>query len=225
MRKLLLGTILMALTLVASVPATAGVNINIGIPLPPPIVFPSPPDVIVVPDTNNVYAVPDMDVDMYFWNGWWWRLWEGRWYRSHYHNRGWGYYNSVPRFYHDVDPGWRGYYRDRNWRGHNWDYQRVPNRQLQKNWKGWRDNRHWEKRGNWGVQNYQPQTRQLSQEQHQQKPNVHQNQQPSQERRHNQPQIQHPQQHSQPMEQRHQGESQHQHSQGRHEGRGEEHGR
>ena len=37
----------------------AGVNIGIGISLPPPIVFEAPPDVIVLPDTNDAYVVPD----------------------------------------------------------------------------------------------------------------------------------------------------------------------
>jgi hypothetical protein len=42
--------------------------------LPPPIPFTAPPDVIVIPETN-VYVAPDIDVDLFFWNGWWWRLW------------------------------------------------------------------------------------------------------------------------------------------------------
>ena len=113
MNKFLFGTMLVALVIVGPIPTMAAVDISIGISLPPPIVFRAPPDVIVMPDTHNVYVVPDIDVDMFFWNGWWWRLWEGRWYRSHYYNRGWGYYNKVPSFYFDVDPGWRGYYRDR----------------------------------------------------------------------------------------------------------------
>ena len=84
--------------------------------LPPPIPFVAPPEMVVIPETY-VYVAPDIDVDLFFWNGWWWRLWEDRWYRSHYYNRGWGYYNNVPSFYFDVDPGWRGYYRDHNCTG------------------------------------------------------------------------------------------------------------
>jgi len=81
MKKLFLGTLLLALVIVAPVPTMAGVDINVSIGLPPPIVFEAPPNVIVMPDTSDVYVVPDIDVDMFFWNGWWWRLWEGRWYR------------------------------------------------------------------------------------------------------------------------------------------------
>jgi len=61
----------------------AAVDIHISIPLPPPIVFPGPPELIVIPDTY-VYVVPDIDADIFFGDGWWWRLWEGRWYRSRY---------------------------------------------------------------------------------------------------------------------------------------------
>ena len=146
--------------------------------LPPTIPFVAPPEVIVIPETN-VYVVPDIDVDLFFWDSWWWRFWKGRWYRSHDYNRGWAYYNNVPSFYFDVDPGWRGYYKDRNWYGHRWNYERIPNLRLQQNWKTWQNNRHWERQRTWGVQNYQPrpqqqrqQLRQQRQQQYQQRPEV-----------------------------------------------------
>ena len=111
-------------------------------------------------------------------------LWEGLWYRSHYYDRGWGYYNNVPSFYFDVDPGWRGYYGDHNWYGYRWNYERIPNRRLQQNWKSWHNDRRWERRGTWGVQSYQrrpPEQRQelrhQRQQQYQQRPEVQQHQQ------------------------------------------------
>lgn len=232
MKKLLLGAIFWASAVVLPVLPAAGVNIGIGISLPPPIAFQAPPDVVVLPDTNDVYAVPDIDADMFFWNGWWWRLWEGRWYRSHYYDRGWAFYNRVPSFYHDVDPGWRGYYRDHNWRGHRWNYQRIPDRQLQQNWKGWHNERHWEKHGTWGVQGYQARPQQQRQglghqrqEQSKQRPGVqmHQPKRPEQQRQPRmQPQRQ--QQHVQPRAQQHQQkESQHQKARGKPERQEEEH--
>ena len=72
-------------------------------------------------------------------------------------------------FYYDVDPGWRGYYRDRNWYGHRWDYERIPNQRLQQNWKTWNNNRYWENQRNWGVQSYQPRPQQQRQELRQQR--------------------------------------------------------
>jgi hypothetical protein len=212
MKKVLFGTMLFALVIVVPISTMAAVDINVNISLPPPIVFQAPPDVIVMPDTYDVYVVPNIDIDMFFWNGWWWRLWEGRWYRSHYYNRGWRYYNNVPSFYFDVDPGWRGYYRDHNWYGHRWNYERIPYQQLQQNWKSWQNDRHWERQGTWGVQSYQPrpqkqiqELRQQRQQQYQQRPEVRQPQvqQPRQEpqgraqqpqrQEQKQPQVQQPQ--------------------------------
>ena len=166
MKKLLFGTMLLALVTVVPIPTMAAVDIHIGIgiPLPPPIVFRTPPEVIVIPDTDDVYVVPDADVDVFFWNGYWWRLWEGRWYRSRHYDRGWGYYDSVPSFYFDVDPGWRGYYRKHNWRDHRWNYERIPNLRLQQNWRSWHNNRYWGGKGTWGVQSYQIPPQQQKQE-------------------------------------------------------------
>ena len=73
-------------------------SVSIGLPLPPPIVFAAPPELMVLPETN-VYVVPDVDVDIFFYNGWWWRPWEGRWYRSRDYSSGWGHYRNVPSFY------------------------------------------------------------------------------------------------------------------------------
>ena len=151
MKKVLFGTMLLALVIVIPLQTMAQVGISVNIGLPPPIAFAAPPDVIVMPDTDDVYVVPDIDIDLFFWSGWWWRLWEGHWYRSHYYDRGWDYYNYVPTFYYDVDPGWRGYYRDRNWYGHRWDYERIPHRRLQQNWSSWHNDRYWERQTNVGC--------------------------------------------------------------------------
>jgi hypothetical protein len=163
MKKLLLGTIVLTLVIIAPFPTMAEVNIGIGISLPP-IEFNGPPDVVAMPDTDDVYFVPDINLDMFFWNGWWWRPWEGRWYRSQYYDRGWAYYDQIPSFYFDIDPGWRGHYRNHNWYGHRWDYERIPYQNFQQNWNSWHNNRHWEKQRTWGVQSYQPPPQQQKQE-------------------------------------------------------------
>jgi len=170
LKKLLLGTMLLALVTVVSVPAMAQVSINVGIPLPPPIIFNAPPEVIALPDTNDVYVAPGIDVDFFFYNGWWWRLWDGRWYRSHYYDRGWGYFNHVPGFYASIDPGWRGYYQNHSWQGHQWNYERVPYQRLQQNWKSWHTNQYWSRQRSYGVQNYQPRNVQRQPQQRAQQP-------------------------------------------------------
>jgi hypothetical protein len=225
MKKLFLGTIVLILAIVVPIPIMAQVNINIGIPLPPPIVFAAPPEVIVLPDSDDVYVVPDIDVDIYFWHGWWWRFWEGRWYYSLNYSRDWRYFDDVPSFYFDVDPGWRGYYRDHNWHGHPWNYERIPYRRLQQNWKSWYGNQYWRNQKTWGVQGYQPRlqqerhgVRQERQRQYQQRPEVQRHYQWQQQQRQNQsqqpqrqeqrPRVQQPQ-HSQPQRKPQGGDEEH----------------
>ena len=155
MKKLVLETTLLALIFVFPMPVMAGVDVGISISLPPLTVFSAPPEVIVLPETN-VYVVPDLEVDIFFYNGWWWRPWEGRWYRSRNYSSGWGYYRNVPSFYRGIPSGWRNDYREQRWRGHSWNYQRIPHQQVQRNWRNWEKNRHWEKQNTWGVQGLKP---------------------------------------------------------------------
>jgi hypothetical protein len=150
MKKLFLITILLALVFVLPVPTMAGVSVNVGVSLPP-IVFGGPPELVVIPETN-VYAVPDVDADIFFYGGWWWRPWEGKWYRSRNYDSGWGYYRGVPSFHRSIPSGWRNNYKEGHWKGHQWNQQRVPHQQVQQNWRSWERNKHWEKQNSWGVQ-------------------------------------------------------------------------
>ncbi len=158
MKKQLLWVIFSATVMLYPVQAISQVDIHFGVNLPPPIAFATSPEVIVLPETNNVYAVPDIADDLYFWNGWWWRLWDGRWYRSQYYDRGWAYYNAVPVFYFDVDPYWRRYYHSRSWYGSPWRYQRIPTHHLHRNWRSWHHSNYWRGQRNWNVHNYRPRT-------------------------------------------------------------------
>jgi hypothetical protein len=148
------GTLLLALVLVCPQPSMARLEVDVSISLPPPIVFHEPPMLIVLPETY-VYAVPDVEVDIFFYDGWWWRPWEGRWYRSQDYGSGWGYHQHAPSFYRELSITWRDDYREQRWRGQQWDIQRIPQQQVQQNWSGWRKNRHWEKQQTWGVQGLQ----------------------------------------------------------------------
>ncbi len=158
MKKLFFETILLGSVLAFPLPMMAGVDVGMSVSLPPPIVFAAPPEVVVLPETY-VYAVPDVDADMFFYNGWWWRLWDGRWYRSYRYDSGWAYYQRVPSFYTGIPSGWRNDFRDHRWKGHQWNYQRIPQQQVQRNWKSWEKSKHWEKQQTWGVQGLKPQTR------------------------------------------------------------------
>ena len=134
--------IISALLLVLAGAATyseAGVRVNIGVNLPA-IRFAAPPDVVVIPGTY-VYMVPDIDVDILFFQGYWWRPYEGHWYRSRDYRGSWRYVEprrvpsglvQLPSDYrHRLSPG----------------YERLPHRDVQRNWKKWEKERHWDRRG------------------------------------------------------------------------------
>jgi len=130
------GALLLVLTGSAD-RSEAGVNVNVGVNLPA-VRFAGPPDVVVIPGTN-VYMVPDIDVDVLFFQGYWWRPYEGHWYRSRDYKGGWR--RIGPR---GMPPGMRALpqdYRQRISPGH----ERIPHGQVKKNWKKWEKEKHWEK--------------------------------------------------------------------------------
>ncbi|MGB5218775.1 MAG: hypothetical protein WBN66_10810 [Smithella sp.] len=150
MKKLMLKMLLLTLVVFVPASAMARVSVHINIPLPPPIIFPAPPELVVIPETD-VYAVPDVEDEIFFYGGWWWRPWDGRWYRSRYYDRGWAYYPNSPYFHRSIPSQWRDNYRNHQWRGYRWEHKPIPHQELQRNWDGWKRDRRWEKQG-WGVQ-------------------------------------------------------------------------
>jgi hypothetical protein len=160
MKRLLLGAMFVGLVSVVPMPTLA--QIDIVVTVPPPIVFASPPEVIVIPETY-VYVVPEIEEDIFFYDGWWWRPWQGRWYRSQDYRSGWVYYRSVPSFYTRIPSSWRTDYREHRWGGHQWNHERIPYQHLQQNWRGWQKSRHWEKQNTWGVEGLKsrPQSREV----------------------------------------------------------------
>ena len=89
---------------------TAQVNISVGInlPPPPPLVVPAPPPMFVIPRTY-VYFAPDVDVDIFFYGGYWYRPYRGYWYRSGAYNGKWVYLapNKVPPVLLNLPPDFR----------------------------------------------------------------------------------------------------------------------
>jgi len=55
--------------------------------------------------------------------------------RSLNYNSGWGTIETFHLFIEGTI-GWRNDYRER-WRGHPWNYQRIPYQQVQGNWRNW----------------------------------------------------------------------------------------
>lgn len=128
----------------------AGISINIGLglgtpviyPAPPPVVFPAPPDLVVIPGTY-VYYAPGMRFDIFFCNGWWWRPWRGRWYRSYGYRGPWRYAAPaiVPRPLVMLPPGWRS-----RWR---YGPPAIPYWRVHRMWRRWQHERYWQRQEEW----------------------------------------------------------------------------
>jgi hypothetical protein len=67
--------------------ARAGVQVNINVG-PPPVVVAEPPEVVLIPG-SQVYFVPEPDIDIFFYNGFWWSPRGDRWYRARAYNGPW----------------------------------------------------------------------------------------------------------------------------------------
>src|SRR5512141_1552160 len=104
----------------------AGVNVNVGDNLPA-YRFAAPPHVVVIPGTY-VYMVPDIDVDVLFFQGYWWRPYEGHWYRSRNYKGSWSYVAPGR-----IPPGLRQLPQDYRHRLST-EYERVPHTDVQRNW-------------------------------------------------------------------------------------------
>ena len=135
--SLVVGALLLVLT-GSAVQSEAGVSVNIGVNLPD-IRFFAPPAVVVIPGTY-VYMVPDADVDIMFYQGYWWRPYEGRWYRSRDYNRGWSHIDSrrIPHGLRKLPKDYRHRLSPR--------HDLIPNGEVQRNWKKWEKNKYWDKR-------------------------------------------------------------------------------
>ncbi len=120
---------------------TAEVNINVGIniPPPPPLVIPAPPPLFVIP-TTYIYFPPGVDVDIFFYQGYWYRPYRGYWYRSGIYNGKWVYIapERVPRVLINLPPDYRRVPPG---------LQRLPHGQVKKNWRTWERDKYWEKHG------------------------------------------------------------------------------
>ncbi len=140
MKKSLLlafGAVCMLLVFGLAIPATgnAEVNVNISVPLPG-LVIPAPPALVVVPGTY-VYYPPDVDVDIFFYHGYWYRPYRGGWYIANGYNGPWRTVGPrrVPRALVSLPPAYR-----RVSAGH----ERMPYGHVQRNWRTWERERHWD---------------------------------------------------------------------------------
>jgi len=119
-----------------------GKRVNVGNNLPA-VRFTAPPELVVIPGTY-VYMVPDIEMDVLFFQDYWWRPYEGHWYRSRDYNGRWKFIEpgkipsglrSLPQDYrHLLSP----------------EYERIPHRDVKKNWKKWEKEKYWDRREEMG---------------------------------------------------------------------------
>ena len=118
----------------------AGVNVSVGINLPA-FRFPVPPPMVVIPGTYAYFA-PEADVDIVFYEGFWYRPYEGRWFRSRGYNGPWGYIATprVPHVLMELPHDYRHAYRE---------HPRIDHRDFNRHWRSWERNKYWEKDERW----------------------------------------------------------------------------
>jgi hypothetical protein len=118
----------------------AAVSVGVGINLPA-YRFAAPPPMVVIPGTYAYFA-PEATVDIVFYQGYWYRPYEGRWFRARAYNGPWGILAParVPRVLIDLPPDYRHAYRE---------HPRIGYRDFNKNWRRWERDRHWERDERW----------------------------------------------------------------------------
>ncbi len=103
--RALLAALLVAAAISQTMPATAQAAVSFNLFLPGPVLV-VPPVVAVAPGPP-VYYAPQPEVDVYFSDGWWWRPYGGRWYRSHRHDGPW--YPGWDPYGNGHHRGWGGW--------------------------------------------------------------------------------------------------------------------
>lgn len=127
--------ILLVLTAISPAGGNAEVNINVTIPLPG-LVISAPPVMAVIPGTY-VYYPPDVGVNVFFYDGYWYRPYRGQWLIAAEYNGPWGSIAiqrvpgvliNLPPHYRHVSPG----------------YERMPYGMVKRNWRAWENERYWD---------------------------------------------------------------------------------
>lgn len=118
----------------------AGVKVSVGINIPA-FRFSAPPPLVVIPGTY-VYFAPEADLDIVFYHGFWYRPYEGRWYRARGYNGPWAYLATarVPRVLIELPSDYRHVYA-----GH----RRIAYGEFNRNWRRWERDRYWERDERW----------------------------------------------------------------------------
>jgi hypothetical protein len=110
---------------------------------PPAYVFPASPEVVVIPETY-VYYAPNVDFDIFFCGGHWYRPHGGNWFRSTSYNGPWAHIKNAPSALHNLPHNYRTITRESR---------RIPYGELDRNWRDWERGNYWGSHG-WGRGGY-----------------------------------------------------------------------
>ncbi len=139
MKRIILSTIgvLCFLFGLSGTGSAIDLNFGIGISGPPAVEFSAPPELVPIPG-RYVYYDPDVNFDLFFYQGWWYRPYNGRWFRSDDYRGSWHHVREIPPALVDLPSDYRsvpsGYYR-------------VPYGEVRNNWQGWERDRYWDRVG------------------------------------------------------------------------------
>lgn len=133
MRKVFWLTLLAVGVVAVAVWAEVNVNINIG---PPALVVAPDPVLAVIPGTY-VYFVVDLDADLFFYHGYWWRLHNGRWFRAAVPGGPWKHWRKVPPPLLNLPPGWRNLPPGQ---------MKLKHSEVKRNWQQWEKERRWDRK-------------------------------------------------------------------------------
>jgi hypothetical protein len=102
-------------------------RVEVAFPAPPPLIIPAPPQLVLVPGTS-LYVAPDIEGDIVFHQGFWWRPYSGHWYRAHSYRGPWEHieHERVPPAIIGLPPGFRHQYRD---------HPRISHEEVERDWE------------------------------------------------------------------------------------------
>jgi hypothetical protein len=120
--------------LLAPQQSKAGVNVHVDIPLPR-LFLPLPPPLVVIPGTYAYYP-PEVEADIFFYRGYWYRPYRDRWFLSADYNGPWRVTDRVPRVLRGLPP---------TYRHHPPSHEHMPYGTVRENWRTWEKERYWDR--------------------------------------------------------------------------------
>ena len=96
---------------------------------PPPFLVSGQPNLFPIPG-RYVYYISDINVDIFFFHGKWYRPYKDRWFRSGSYNGPWDRIRDVPAPLQDLPDAFR----------------RVPYSELRDNWEKWERDKYWDRK-------------------------------------------------------------------------------